>query len=175
MEEESLCFYDPNFITQQPLSVQNIIDYFSTSQFYDKSCLNEILKMQSQFANINLFDKITQTIGFYYILEFSSENLFVIAKKENDGQKTSILKMYYCISGYIYCAPTAKMISDSKTIDSLLSINSAIDKYVKRRSFNWLRGLEFKKDEKANEANQNEIKFIFETLHEFEAKANKNI
>ena len=170
MEEETLCFYDPNFIAQQPLTAQNIIEYFSTSQFYDKTCLNEILKMQSQFANINLLDKITETMGIYYILEFSAEGLFLIAKKENNGQKTVILKMYYCIFGYIYCAPTIKMLSDSRTIDCLLSLNSAIDKYVKRKSFNWLKGVEFKKEEKNQNQDQNDIKFLFETLHEFECK-----
>lgn len=170
MEEESICFFDQNFIARQPLTPQNVIEYFSSSQFYDRICLNEILKMQSQFANIDISDKITKVVGIYYSLEFSADNLFVIAKKDNNGHKTVIIRMYYCISGYIYCAPTMKSVSDCRAIECLFHLNSAIDKYRKRRSFNWVKGLQFRKDDKIKEVNQNDVKFLFEILHDFESK-----
>ena len=170
MEEETLCFFDQNFITQKPLTPQNIIEYFSISQFYDRTCLNEILKMQSQFANIDISNKITEIVGIYYILEFSTEGIFIIAKKENSGNKTIILKVYYCIFGYIYCSPTIKSISDSRFIDCLMFLNTALDKYQERKTFNWLKGFQFRKEEKTSEVNQNEIKFLFEILHDFESK-----
>lgn len=170
MDEESLCFFDQNFIAQQPLTAQNIIEYFSCSQFYDRSCLNEILKMQSQFANIDISNKITQIAGIYYILEHSADGLFAIAKKENSGYKTITLKVYYCVFGYIYCAPTVKSISDSRAIDCLLFLNSALDKYEKRKSFSWLKGLQFRKEDKSKDVNQSEIKFLYETIHDFESK-----
>jgi mediator of RNA polymerase II transcription subunit 6 len=173
MDEESLCFFDQNFISQKSLTQQNVLEYFSLSQFYDRSCLNEILKMQSQFANIDISNKITEIIGIYYALEPSPDGIFIIAKKENLGKKTIILKVYYCIFGYVYCAPTLKSLTDSRSIDCLAFLNNAIDKYQKKKSFHWLKGFQFKAEEKANEINQDEIKFLFEILHEFDAK-NRN-
>lgn len=170
MEEESLCFYDQNFLAQGQLTPENIIQYFSFSPFYDKSCLNEILKMQSQFANIDISHKLTSLPGTYYILEHSSTDLFVIAKKRNTGQETATLRMYYCIYGYIYCAPTARAVSNSRTIDSLSYLNEALDRYEEMKSFDWLKGLRFRTNEEDNGMQADDIKFVFEALHDFEAK-----
>jgi len=167
LEEEYLCFYDQNFISTYGLSSSNIVDYFSSSQFYNRQCVNEILKMQSQFANIDISDKLTSTIGFYYILEHQADNLFVIAKKEFDGYTTIVLKVYYCMFGYIYCAPTLKSISDARTIDCLSHLNDALDKYEQKKKFSWLRGLEFKDKREDNEKNKEDTKLMFEIFHEF--------
>lgn len=170
MEEESLCFYDQNFITQTPLTAENVIRYFSLSPFYDKASLNEILKMQSQFANIDVSNKLTTLQGFYYILELSSADLFVIAKKKNAGQKTTTLRMYYCMYGYIYCAPIVRSVSESRIVDCLLYLNEALDKYEDMKTFNWLKGFRFKADEDDETAKADDIKLVFETLHDFEMK-----
>jgi len=171
MEEESLCFYDQNFLAHSQLTQENIIGYFSLSPFYDKSSLNEILKMQSQFANIEVTHKLTSLQGFYYILEHSSADLFIIARKLNSGQKTTIQRMYYCIHGYIYCAPTVKAISDSRSVDSLLYLNEALDKYEEMKTFDWLKGFQFKAEERDDTAQADDIKLVLETLHDFELKS----
>lgn len=170
MDEESICFYDPNFIAQAQLSPENIIQYFSLSPFYDKGCLNEILKMQSQFANIDISHKLTSLQGFYYILENTSQDLFVIAKKKNNGIKTTTVKTYYCIHGHFYCAPTVKAMSDSRLVDSLSYFNEALDLYEKMKKFDWLKGFQFRDDEGESKAKEEDIKFILETLHDFESK-----
>lgn len=169
-EEESMCFFDPNFINAHPLTTGNILEYFSLSKFYDKQSLNEILKMQSQFANIDISGKLTSTVGVYYILEFQADNLFVIGKKENDGQSTRILKMYYCMFGYIYCAPTHGRISDSRMMDALFYLNEAIDKYEEIKTFHWLEGFKYREYSRDGEENQEEAKFLFEVLHDFGLK-----
>ncbi|ELA41749.1 uncharacterized protein VICG_01253 [Vittaforma corneae ATCC 50505] len=170
MEEESLCFYDQNFLTQNQLTPENIIQYFSFSPFYDKGCLNEILKMQSQFANIDISHKLTTLPGIYYILEHHNTDLFIIAKKKNTDQKTATLKVYYCMYGYIYCAPTARAVSNSKAIDCLSYLNEALNKYEEIKSFDWLRGFQLRADEGNSESQADDVKFVFETLHDFEAK-----
>lgn len=166
-KEEYTCFYDQNFLNENGLNDANIIQYFSLSQFYDKQCLNEVLKMQSQFANLDISDKLTTSIGFYYILEYSTDNLHIISKKEYDGEKTVILRTFYCMFGYIYISPTIKAISDARIIDTLSYLNDALDKYEELKKFNWINGFTFSNPEITDEAQLNDIKFLNEVLHEF--------
>ena len=52
MEHESkaqVSFIDTVFLQQYGLGEHNALDYFSTSQFYDPSCINEQIKMQARF------------------------------------------------------------------------------------------------------------------------------
>ncbi|KAM0680557.1 Mediator of RNA polymerase II transcription subunit 6 [Glugoides intestinalis] len=169
MEDESKCFYDQAFLAQCNLTIENVMVYFALSPFYDKSSLNEILKMQSQFANIDISHKLTQLPGFYYTVDYSAHDLFIIVRKENRNNKTTITRVYYCMCGHIYCAPTIKAISDSRTIDILQYLNKSLDKYEEMKTFNWIQGFQFKKDDENVKANAEDIKFVFEALHDFEA------
>lgn len=170
MEDESICFYDQNFLAQNQLSKDNIMQYFSFSPFYDKNSLNEILKMQSQFANIDISDKLTTLRGFYYIVEDEKPDLFIIARRNNNGSTTTTTRMYYCMYGYIYCAPTVKSISDARMIDTLLHFNKALDKYEEMKSFDWIKGFEFRRKEDKSKKSEEDIKFVLEALHDFELK-----
>lgn len=168
VDEEFVCFYDQSFLAQNQLTAANIIDYFSTSQFYDRECLNEILKMQSQFANIDIKHRLTTTPGFYYILEHEADGLFVIAKNEYENQRTTRLKLYYCIHGHIYCAPTTKALSESRLIDSLWYLNEALDRYEEQKRFDWLEGFRYREEKKSQGGDDKEMKFVLETLHDLE-------
>lgn len=166
--EEELCFYDQNFLAMHPLTSSNVIEYFSTSQFYDRSSLNEILKMQSQFANIDISHKLTTTPGFYYCLEHEEENLYLIAKKRFDGETTVVLKMYYCMFGYIYCAPTTRSVSEARIADCMSHLSDALDRYEEKKRFDWLKGFRFREDTRDSANDKQEAKFMFEVLHEFD-------
>ncbi|KAJ3224047.1 hypothetical protein HK099_000325 [Clydaea vesicula] len=60
-EEELLnvCFKDTNFLQMYSLNEFNVLDYFSYSQFYEKSSLNEQIKMQARFNELqaNMLDR----------------------------------------------------------------------------------------------------------------------
>ncbi len=176
VDEETLCFFDQNFLAARgPLTEENIMEYFSISQFYNKGCVNEILKMQSIYANIDISHNLTTTEGFYYVLEHQDDNLFIIAKKEYDGTKTRFLKIYYCIHGHIYCAPTLQSVSDARLIDAFFFINEALDKYEEKKKFNWLKGLQFRDEDIIEDNNLKESKFMLEALHDFETLKNSKI
>lgn len=167
-DEESLCFYDQNFLAAQPLCAANVMEYFATSQFYDRGCVNEILRMQSQFASIDIQHRLTTTPGFYYVLEEEADELFVIAKKEFDGHGTSMLKAYYCMHGHIYCAPTARAVSEARIIDGLWQLNEALDQYEALKRYGWQHGPLFREEQRPLEDTATEINFVLEALHDFE-------
>lgn len=166
--EEHLCFYDPNFIAASPLSADNILDYFAASQFYDRGCLNQILRMQSQFTGLNIQHKLTVTPGFYYILDHQADGLFIIAKKHFDGARTTILRLYYSIHGYVYAAPALRAVSETRLIDGLWALNSALDRREEQAQFNWRRGAEPGPEHGGAEGSAADDKFILEALHDFE-------
>lgn len=170
-DEEHVCAYDQNFLAAHPLTAANIIEYFSIFQFYDRGCVNEILRMQSQFADIDINHRLTTTPGFYYILEHEAPGLFVIAKKEFDGSRTAILRLYYCIHGCIYSAPSARAISESRMTDALWHLSDALDRYEDQKRFSWLQGFQFRQEQKTDGADAKEVKFALEALHDFEKTA----
>ena len=54
-EEDLTCvsFKDTAFLQMFGLSEINALDYFAQSQFYDPLCINEQLKMQARFNELN--------------------------------------------------------------------------------------------------------------------------
>ncbi|KAL0266109.1 UNVERIFIED_CONTAM: hypothetical protein PYX00_011825 [Menopon gallinae] len=49
---EEVCFIDPCWLAKNVLNPSNALEYFSSSPFYDRTCNNEVLKMQSKFRKV---------------------------------------------------------------------------------------------------------------------------
>ena len=45
-------FKDVIWLQKFPLIKETILDYFALSPFYDRSCNNEVLRMQTKFSNV---------------------------------------------------------------------------------------------------------------------------
>ncbi|ADM10900.1 MED6 RNA polymerase II transcriptional regulation mediator [Encephalitozoon intestinalis ATCC 50506] len=137
-EKEDVSFVDQRFLSSRPLDDANVLEYFSGSPFYDKSCNNEILKMQTQFRGLDQKSKLSSMIGVFYEAESSNneKTLFVIRKAYNHGDTTETLGMYYIIHGHIYAAPTNYSIYRCRMSDSMWLLNSFIDKMMEKRRFN---------------------------------------
>ncbi|KAI5168650.1 mediator of RNA polymerase II transcription subunit 6 [Pancytospora epiphaga] len=169
-DNEQAYFYDPGFLSQQSLNSGNIMEYFSRSQYYDKTSINEILKMQSQFAGIDISSRLGELEGIFYVLEYEAEGIFIIAKKENGSKGTRYVKMYYCIHGHIYCAPSARAISECRLTNAFWYINEALDVYDEQKRYSWIDGFKFTREREKEKEGGSEIKFMTEVLHEFERK-----
>ena len=172
LKEDQTCFFNQNYLQSSTLSPETVLDYFSLSQFYEKSSVNEILKMQSIYANIDISVFLSTTVGIHYNLEYNKDDFYIIAKKEFDGTNTIVHKLYYCMFGYIYTAPSASAVSKCRLIDSLWHLNEALDIYEDKKRFNWISGFSFTEEPAAVNQNDKENKIMLDILHEFEAKKN---
>ena len=172
-DEDHMCFYDPSFLAANPLTRDNVIEYFSNSQFYDRGCLNEILKMQSQFTGIDIQSRLTSTQGVYYALEAEGpviESLFVITKRINTGTETLNGGLFYCIHGYFYAAPTLQQLSDARLVEGLRYLNDALDKYEAKKTFSWLQGHRFSNSQEYVEEDTENVKDVLEALRDFKKR-----
>lgn len=52
MEEdlEHVCFRDVAWLQSFPLTDESVLDYFAMSPFYDRTCNNEVLRMQARYV-----------------------------------------------------------------------------------------------------------------------------
>lgn len=155
--EESIFFYEPAFLQNVPLTFETMLDYFAISSFYDKTCTNEIIKMQSQFTKINPKEYVKKMQGVYYevdenikdsVNDDNTNNLFVIYKKENVNNKHELLKVYYVMFGHIYCCPSTNLLSDNKLCEILWKINGMLDAYEENKQIDFIEGVNFKTKEK---------------------------
>jgi mediator of RNA polymerase II transcription subunit 6 len=80
-----ICFKDTVFLQNFGLSQFNVLDYFALSQFYDSSCINEQLKMQARFNQLQQGQlDPTQLKGLEYELWYFTlqPSLFVIKRQQ---------------------------------------------------------------------------------------------
>jgi len=47
-----MSFKDSGWLQTRQLNRQSVLEYFSTSQFYDRSCDHEVLQMQTRFTGV---------------------------------------------------------------------------------------------------------------------------
>lgn len=118
-------FKDTIFLESYGLTPWNVLDYFSKSQFYDSSCINEQLKMQQRFNTLNVNDE--GLLGSSYELWYYSESLFVIKKLEKSLNSTKLTGIYYIVQGTIYQAPTLAQVLKSRLRTSLYYLQSAFE------------------------------------------------
>ncbi|KAJ3005356.1 hypothetical protein HKX48_000729 [Thoreauomyces humboldtii] len=100
---------DTAFIQMYGLNEHTIMDYFSLSQFYDKSSLNEQISMQTRHqADTTLRLDKRQMTGLDYELGFAKvmpPSLFIVTKSMRRRTHVDLVAAYYIIEGTIYQAP----------------------------------------------------------------------
>lgn len=124
-EMTSISFRDQLWLSAYPLDRNLVFDYFALSPFYDRTCNNEQLRMESIHPlDMNHLSKKT---GMEYILQDAQEpHLFVIRKQKREGpEKVSAQAAYYVLDGSIYQAPHLYNVIGSRVVRSLYHITNA--------------------------------------------------
>ncbi|KAK2148390.1 hypothetical protein LSH36_500g01037 [Paralvinella palmiformis] len=102
------------------------MDYFSerTNPFYDKTCNNEIVKMQRLSP-----EQLSNMTGMEYILLHVQEPiLYVIRKQHRTSPQQAIpLADYYIIAGVVYQAPDLGSVLNSRLLNTINSLQTAFD------------------------------------------------
>lgn len=143
---------DQTYINQQwletnPLTTETVLTYFALSPFYDRSSLNEILKMQTQFTNfLDFSKKLTELNGVKYLVD-QRNDVFFIYKIHKQKDNEDLLDFYYVLFGKIYKGATTNGIFRTRVFNLLFFINESLPKYLKRRRFSAVEGFKMKSDE----------------------------
>jgi mediator of RNA polymerase II transcription subunit 6 len=117
---------DKVWLSYFPLNEATALDYFSLSQFYDRSCNNELVKMQRlDPALMTTMDGIE-----YKLLGQSSDSLFRVSKSRRTvtpKPAVTLLAVYYILNGNVYQAPTAHAVLSSRVLQSLHHLRKSFD------------------------------------------------
>ncbi|KAJ3258257.1 hypothetical protein HK103_003738 [Boothiomyces macroporosus] len=153
MDEEltSVSFKDTAFLQAFGLHELNIIEYFSKSQFYDVSCIDEQLKMQARFNDLQVtqLDHTKMTGIKYDLWYFTYQPSYFVIKKSQIYSETraELLAIYYVIEGTIYQAPSLSSVLTNRTMTSLFYLNKAFDVGTENSRFHPLQGYRWLSDE----------------------------
>ncbi|XP_022189819.1 mediator of RNA polymerase II transcription subunit 6 isoform X1 [Nilaparvata lugens] len=135
-----LSWHDSNWIPI--LNTSNVMEYFSerSNPFYDRTCNNEIVKMQ----RLSL-DQLNNMTGLEYILLHVQEPILYVIRKQHRHtvNHTIALADYYIIAGVIYQAPDLASILNSRLLSTIHHLQSAFEesmsysKYHPSKGYSW--------------------------------------
>jgi hypothetical protein len=113
-----------------PETYQEALDYFcqTTNPFYDKTCLNEMAKMDRRSTSQRKFEHLK---GIYYEVNGSYSKLpwfYVIEKIEGGKQNQSPLCYYYIIERKVFQSPTLYDIMTVRLNNMIHLLNPILEK-----------------------------------------------
>lgn len=131
------------------LNQANVLDYFSerTNPFYDRTCNNEILKMQK----LGVGDvQLTNMQGPEYCLLHVQEPILYVIRKQIRHSPTQVTAVsdYYIIAGVIYQAPDIGAVLNSRILTGVSHLQAAFEeargysRYHPSRGYWWDFGKE---------------------------------
>ena len=133
-----VCFRDVTWLQHFLLTESTVLEYFSLCQFYDRTCNNEVLKMQARYTeNEAILQQLHQMTGIEYALyRYIPPSLFIIVKQNRiSPTRANILSSYYVLDGSVYMVPSLHSVLSSRLTSSMHHINEAIRYGAKHISF----------------------------------------
>ncbi|KAL6078717.1 Mediator of RNA polymerase II transcription subunit 6 [Balamuthia mandrillaris] len=122
-DQTGISFKDSAWLKAFPLNSQTVLDYFSLSSFYDRTCNNEQCKMQGRDLSF-----LTRMVGPEYALFYAAEaeGLFVIRKQIRESPETvTPIHTYYIVQGTIYQAPSLHAVISSRMISCMYYLHQS--------------------------------------------------
>jgi mediator of RNA polymerase II transcription subunit 6 len=90
--------------------VQNALEYFMQSQFFDRTSNNAVIRMQTRFNQSlqEIVHQLSQMVGIEYVLAHVQEPVLYIVRKQRRHSPTDVeyLNSYYILESTIYQAPS---------------------------------------------------------------------
>ena len=114
-------FRDVSWLQAFTLTEESVFTYLALSQFYDRTCNNEVVSMQTRYTNQTntgplshaaIKEKLQSMIGIEYMLkEAKPPNYFLIQKVyRSSPSNISLLSEVFLMNGTIYQAPSLESI-----------------------------------------------------------------
>lgn len=132
-----ISWHDSNWIPF--LNASNVMDYFSdkSNSFYDRTCNNEIVKMQRQSM-----EQLKNMIGVEYILLHVKEPILYVIRKQHrhSPEETTPLADYYIIAGRVYMAPDLASVFNSRMLSTVHNLQQAFDDAISFARFHPTKG-----------------------------------
>lgn len=142
------------------LNQANILDYFcqKSNPFYDKSCNNEIAKMQRLTP-----EQALQINGIEYILLHVQNPILYIIRKQHrtSTHVTRPITDYYIIAGVVHEAPDMSSIIQTRVLNAASHLSQAMDECTPQQ---------FTKSQKTAERREEATKFqmrVGRLIHHF--------
>lgn len=165
---EEICFVDPYWLAQNVLSRSNALEYFSSSPFYEKTCNNEVLKMQSKFCEVTQ-DQLQNMVGIEYALGKPTPVIAIEKLYRHSSKNVDVLAVFYIVNGYIYQAPQVQKIYSTRMANALFYIYNALDLYRERRTFDIRDGFRRKSHEEDLYCeNDSELQYAIKLMNEYD-------
>ncbi|KAG0436396.1 Mediator of RNA polymerase II transcription subunit 6 [Dictyocoela muelleri] len=159
-----MSYKNEEFLFHNNLDLNTLFDYFTTSPFYDRTCSNEIIKMQTQRNPTN--DKLKEMVGIQYIThEYELENIRKLIEKctgsslilfkifRHSYHDFKLLTFYYVVDGFIYEANSDAQIFKVRISNFLFYCNKALDLFFEMRHFDIFKGFVFETNDEAEDEN----------------------
>ncbi|XP_074601572.1 mediator complex subunit 6 [Brevipalpus obovatus] len=156
-----ISWHDSTWIPQ--INPNTVLDYFGekSNPFYDRTCNNEMLKMQKQ--SLDLLETLT---GIEFILLHVQEPILYIIRKQHRHSPTQVTPLadYYVLAGYVYQAPDLNSVINSRVTTALHHLSTAFDevhsfaRYHSSKGYSWDFGKSFESKEKEKDADPERYK-----------------
>ncbi|KAF5337150.1 hypothetical protein D9611_003217 [Ephemerocybe angulata] len=131
------------------LTVENVLEYFSYSMFYDKQSNNQVLRMQTMHTGMpveNEAEELRRFTGIEFALVHAQPpTFFIIQKRERlSPDEVRPLAAYFIMNNRIYQSPDLYSVVSNRLLTTVSSLQASLDilrkhrpDYTPRSGFVW--------------------------------------
>jgi len=170
-----ISFRDPEWLLSHPegLTLENVLDYFAESPFWDPQSNNEVLKMQTKFNSLpdqRPLD-ITKMTGIEFcVVRAVPPSFFLIQKRRRISEvEARPLATYFIIRGIVYQSPDLYTVIGNRIYTSLYHLHKVFNNIHEHVNFHPATGYIWKSDK--DEGSSRALPLLDKDLIEFRQAA----